>query len=198
MAAAAAMIVFAQEQDLNLCWQSGWGGTACRYQKNRKEQNEIWEEDRHSGPSSKTRKVGGASNMGRINLEVLQGNGHLRMNGEVSDKQRESTPSEPVKVQMQNGVSSPGSGAKSVGNGAAHSGQERTSHGSGCAHEAELEDPEMDAPSDDATLARMSEAVGVLLQGLGEDLGRDGLIRTPLRVAKALRFATKGERGGAC
>ncbi|KNA20711.1 hypothetical protein SOVF_050000 [Spinacia oleracea] len=35
-------------------------------------------------------------------------------------------------------------------------------------------------------------AVRVLLQGLGEDINREGIIKTPLRVAKALRHATTG------
>ena len=36
------------------------------------------------------------------------------------------------------------------------------------------------------------EAVRVLLAGLGEDPGREGLVKTPDRVAKALRFLTSG------
>ncbi|KAG8387258.1 hypothetical protein BUALT_Bualt02G0002700 [Buddleja alternifolia] len=36
------------------------------------------------------------------------------------------------------------------------------------------------------------DAVRVLLQGLGEDVNREGLIKTPLRVAKALREGTRG------
>ncbi|KAL2933449.1 GTP cyclohydrolase 1 [Bienertia sinuspersici] len=35
-------------------------------------------------------------------------------------------------------------------------------------------------------------SVRVLLQGLGEDINREGIKKTPLRVAKALRHATKG------
>lgn len=38
----------------------------------------------------------------------------------------------------------------------------------------------------------MVEAVKVLLQGLGEDIHRVGLVKTPLRVARAFAFATKG------
>ncbi|KAK6145130.1 hypothetical protein DH2020_021950 [Rehmannia glutinosa] len=41
------------------------------------------------------------------------------------------------------------------------------------------------------TLA-IEEAVRVLLQGLGEDFNREGLKKTPLRVAKALREGTRG------
>lgn len=35
-------------------------------------------------------------------------------------------------------------------------------------------------------------AVRILLQGLGEDINREGIKKTPLRVAKALRYATTG------
>ena len=38
----------------------------------------------------------------------------------------------------------------------------------------------------------IAEAVRVLLSGLGEDPAREGLVRTPDRVAKALRFLTSG------
>ena len=38
----------------------------------------------------------------------------------------------------------------------------------------------------------IAEAVRVLLAGLGEDPAREGLVRTPDRVAKALRFLTGG------
>jgi GTP cyclohydrolase I len=38
----------------------------------------------------------------------------------------------------------------------------------------------------------MSEAVKVLLTGLGEDLDREGLLKTPRRVAKSLQFLTQG------
>ncbi|KAJ0791375.1 putative GTP cyclohydrolase I [Helianthus annuus] len=39
----------------------------------------------------------------------------------------------------------------------------------------------------------IEDAVKVLLQGLGEDVNREGLRKTPLRVAKALREGTRGE-----
>ncbi|CAN1269478.1 GTP cyclohydrolase 1 [Linum perenne] len=38
----------------------------------------------------------------------------------------------------------------------------------------------------------IEDAVKVLLQGLGEDINREGIKKTPIRVAKALREATKG------
>ena len=39
---------------------------------------------------------------------------------------------------------------------------------------------------------RIAEAVHVLLSELGEDPAREGLVRTPDRVAKAMRFLTSG------
>ena len=38
----------------------------------------------------------------------------------------------------------------------------------------------------------IKDAVKVLLQGLGEDVNREGIKKTPLRVAKALREGTRG------
>ena len=60
----------------------------------------------------------------------------------------------------------------------------------------ETEQDELDAGSGsgsvpDATRA-IEEAVRVLLQGLGEDHEREGLRKTPLRVAKAFREGTRG------
>ncbi|XP_014515144.1 GTP cyclohydrolase 1 isoform X1 [Vigna radiata var. radiata] len=43
-------------------------------------------------------------------------------------------------------------------------------------------------------IAAIEEAVKVLLLGLGEDINREGLRKTPLRVAKALREGTRGYR----
>lgn len=39
----------------------------------------------------------------------------------------------------------------------------------------------------------IEDAVKVLLEGLGEDVNREGLRKTPLRVAKALREGTRGD-----
>jgi len=52
--------------------------------------------------------------------------------------------------------------------------------------------PETD--QDDKRLGSMGECVRRLLEHLGEDPAREGLERTPLRVAKALRFLTSGYR----
>ncbi|MEQ8765380.1 MAG: GTP cyclohydrolase I FolE [Planctomycetota bacterium] len=40
----------------------------------------------------------------------------------------------------------------------------------------------------------LMDAVSTMLGGIGEDASRDGLIKTPLRVAKAMMFLTKGYR----
>ncbi|KAK9733959.1 hypothetical protein RND81_04G103800 [Saponaria officinalis] len=40
--------------------------------------------------------------------------------------------------------------------------------------------------------SEIEDAVRVLLQGLGEDVNRDGIKKTPLRVAKALHHGTRG------
>lgn len=46
--------------------------------------------------------------------------------------------------------------------------------------------------SDSERLEKISEAVKVLLENIGEDVSREGLLRTPERYAKALLFLTKG------
>jgi GTP cyclohydrolase I len=47
---------------------------------------------------------------------------------------------------------------------------------------------------DEANTAAIEDAVKVLLLGLGEDINREGLKKTPIRVAKALREGTRGYR----
>ncbi|WP_434425587.1 GTP cyclohydrolase I FolE [Nannocystis pusilla] len=49
-----------------------------------------------------------------------------------------------------------------------------------------------DRPPAEAVMPPMMDAVATLLRGVGEDPARDGLERTPERVAKALRFLTSG------
>jgi hypothetical protein len=45
---------------------------------------------------------------------------------------------------------------------------------------------------DEANTTAIEDAVKVLLLGLGEDINREGLKKTPIRVAKALREGTRG------
>ena len=45
---------------------------------------------------------------------------------------------------------------------------------------------------EDPETVAIEDSVKVLLQGLGEDVNREGLRKTPLRVAKALREGTRG------
>ncbi len=52
----------------------------------------------------------------------------------------------------------------------------------------------MDDKQEDALVAAMGESVRRLIEQLGEDPAREGLERTPLRAAAALRFLTSGYR----
>ena len=45
---------------------------------------------------------------------------------------------------------------------------------------------------DPATIAELSEHYAAILRLLGEDPTREGLLKTPERVAKAMAFMTKG------
>lgn len=46
--------------------------------------------------------------------------------------------------------------------------------------------------SDADRLSQMEESYKDILTELGEDVNREGLLRTPLRAAKAMHFLTKG------
>ncbi|KDO27445.1 GTP cyclohydrolase I [Saprolegnia parasitica CBS 223.65] len=46
--------------------------------------------------------------------------------------------------------------------------------------------------NDTEKLEKMAAAVKVLLECLGEDVNREGLVKTPMRMAKALLYCTKG------
>lgn len=59
------------------------------------------------------------------------------------------------------------------------------------ASSSELEDPDLGAPP---AAQDMVIAVKALLESLGEDVHRVGLLKTPARVARAFAFATKGYR----
>jgi GTP cyclohydrolase I len=47
-------------------------------------------------------------------------------------------------------------------------------------------------PSDEANKEEMMQAVTTLLKGVGEDPEREGLLKTPKRVAEAMQFLTQG------
>lgn len=51
---------------------------------------------------------------------------------------------------------------------------------------------------DASKLPALEAAYTAILQGLGEDTARQGLLRTPLRAAKAMQFLTKGYNENIC
>nr|XP_057928246.1 GTP cyclohydrolase 1-like [Doryrhamphus excisus] len=54
------------------------------------------------------------------------------------------------------------------------------------------EEKESDETADESKASHIEKAYSTILTELGEDLNRDGLLRTPLRAAKAMQFLTKG------
>ncbi|XP_029377629.1 GTP cyclohydrolase 1-like [Echeneis naucrates] len=54
------------------------------------------------------------------------------------------------------------------------------------------EEKDSTAPEDRSAVSCMEKAYSTILKELGEDVEREGLLRTPLRAAKAMKFFTKG------
>jgi GTP cyclohydrolase I len=54
--------------------------------------------------------------------------------------------------------------------------------------------PVPEGAQDDAAVAALAAQYRRILEGLGEDTAREGLVDTPLRAAKAMRFLTRGYR----
>ena len=60
-------------------------------------------------------------------------------------------------------------------------------HGGSCREEKESKDA-----ADSNKLSCIEKSYRTILSELGEDVDREGLLRTPLRAAKAMQFLTKG------
>jgi GTP cyclohydrolase I len=54
--------------------------------------------------------------------------------------------------------------------------------------------PVPEGAQDDAAVAALAAQYRRILEGLGEDTAREGLVDTPARAAKAMRFLTRGYR----
>lgn len=51
---------------------------------------------------------------------------------------------------------------------------------------------EKTAQTSEKSLAEMQKAFATIIEGVGEDLNREGLLDTPMRAAKAMAFLTRG------
>ena len=51
---------------------------------------------------------------------------------------------------------------------------------------------ETDAEKEQARLQRIADAARIILENIGEDPSRAGLLDTPMRMAKAMAFFTQG------
>jgi GTP cyclohydrolase I len=65
----------------------------------------------------------------------------------------------------------------------------KTKNGSGYEDDDSLYE---DIAAENESLAALEGSVKVVLKEIGEDASREGLLKTPLRVAKAYKFLTKG------
>ncbi|TVQ52307.1 MAG: GTP cyclohydrolase I FolE [Spirulina sp. DLM2.Bin59] len=59
-------------------------------------------------------------------------------------------------------------------------------------HNPQSQSEETQSPSADGSLETMMDAVHHIIEGVGEDPQREGLLKTPKRVAEAMRFLTQG------
>lgn len=69
--------------------------------------------------------------------------------------------------------------------------------GGACGADVDADGDGSSVDADEEGLLQMVAGVRAVLEAIGEDPNRDGLQKTPIRVARALRFATKGYRQSA-